>query len=451
MRLFLIVRQAESVNPMQPVSCKYLLLYLLAILACAQTGCTSILDCSIRPGDLHFDAIPESRSTQIQIDHRLLGTPIDAEHTVTKGDVLGIYIADVLGDREELPQVAYPSFRTKNSPIEPFVGQPIKVESDGTIKLPYVDPIYVEGMSLPQVRDTIATQYVNVGGLVKEGRSNVFVSLITPRFHRIYVVRQDTRYNTPGVISPSEQEISRRWSGTTLYLEPKEASVLTALMRTGGLPGIDAKNELWVMKGVPKEELHTVGIPNLKKLEGMTPMMIPKEGSKMIRIPLMQQLGEEFPFTQEDVVLGDGDVVFLPRRDGDHFMTGGMLPSGRYPLPRDRDLDILEAIAISTGPQFGPGAGTRPPNYAGGGKGILPPTDVVIIRRLATDRQIKIHVDLKKCLDDPSERVRIARGDLVLLKFKKREMAGNIAMNLFNLNFTLSRVFGATNGTTIIQ
>ena len=436
---------------MQSVSCKYLTVNIIAILVCALTGCSSILDCSIRPHELQFDAIPESRSTQVQIDHRLLGTPIDAEHTVTKGDVLGIYIADVLGDREELPHVAYPSFRTKNSPIEPFVGQPIKVESNGTIKLPYVSPIFVEGMSLPQVRDQISAQYVNKEGLVKEGRSNVFVSLITPRFHRIYVVRQDTRYNMPGLISTSEQEISRRWSGTTLYLEPKESSVLTALMRTGGLPGIDAKNELWVMKGVPKKDIHTVCIPHLKKLDGESPMMIPKETSKMIRIPLMQQLGEEFPFTQEDVVLGDGDVVFLPRRDGDHFMTGGMLPSGRYPLPRDRDLDILEAIAISTGPQFGPGDGVRPPYYAGGGKGILPPTDVVIIRRLATDRQIKIHVDLKKCLDDPSERVRIARGDLILLKFKKKEMVGNIAMNLFNLNFTLSRVLGAANGTTVIQ
>jgi len=171
MRPFLIVHQANLFSPMQSVSCKYLLLNLIAVLACALPGCSSILDCSIRPRELNLDAIPESRSTQIQIDHRLLGTPIDAEHTVTKGDVLGIYIADVLGDREELPQVAYPSFRTKNSPIEPFVGQPIKVESDGTIKLPYVEPIYVQGLSLPQVRDTISTQYVSVKGLVKEGRS----------------------------------------------------------------------------------------------------------------------------------------------------------------------------------------------------------------------------------------------------------------------------------------
>ena len=180
-------------------------------------------------------------------------------------------------------------------------------------------------------------------------------------------------------------------------------------------------------------------------------MMIPKESSKLVRIPLTQPIGEEHPFRQKDVILGDGDVVFLPRRDGDQFITGGMLPSGRHPLPRDRDIDILEAIAISTGPNFGPAAGTRAPYYAGGGKGILPPTDVVIVRRLSNDKQIKIRVDLKKCLEDPSERVVIARGDIVLLKFKPGEMAGNLALNLFNLNYTVSQVIGGGVGTTIVQ
>ena len=406
---------------------------------------------TLRPIDLTHELLPESRSSKIRIDHRLLGAPIDAEHTVAAGDVLGIYIADVLGDREELPQVAYPNFRTKNAPIEPFVGQPVKVESDGTIKLPLTDPMHVDGLSLPQVRDLLTAEYVGNRRLVKDGRSNIVVSLITPRFFRIYVVRQDTRYNTPGLITTSESEISRRWSGTTLYLEPKEASVLTALLRTGGLPGIDAKNEIWVMKGVPENEFERTCIPVIEKLEGHLPMMIPKESSKLVRIPLTQQIGEEHPFRQKDVILGDGDVVFLPRRDGDQFITGGMLPSGRHPLPRDRDIDILEAIAISTGPSFGPAAGTRAPYYAGGGKGILPPTDVVIVRRLSNDKQIKIRVDLKQCLEDPSERVVIARGDIVLLKFKPGEMAGNIALNLFNLNYTISQVIGGGAGTTIVQ
>lgn len=428
-----------------------ILVALTALSVCASSGCNALIKNSIRPIDLPCEAIPESRSRQVQIDHRMLGAPIGIEHTVASGDVLGIYVADVLGDRDELPQVSYPHFRTKNAPTEPFVGQPIKVEADGTIKLPYIGPLKVDGMTLPQVRELVTSEYVQKNEIVKDGRSNVAVSLITPRFFRIYVVRQDTRYNTPGLITTTESEISRRWSGTTLYLEPKESSVLTALLRTGGLPGIDAKNEIWVMKGIPETELERDFIPVIEKLEGQAPMMIPKENTKLVRIPLTQHVGRELPFQPKDVVLGDGDVVFLPRRDGDSFMTGGMLPSGRYPLPRDRDLDILEAIAISTGPSFGPGAGTRPPNYAGGGKGLLPPTEVVIVRRLSADKQIKIRVDLKKCLDNPSERVVISQGDLIILRFKPGEVVGNLALNLFNLNYTISNVIGGVGGATIVQ
>lgn len=418
---------------------------------CAFLGCNRFKQNAISPYQLTCETAAESRSEKVQIDHRMLGAPIAAEHTVAAGDVLGIYIADILGEREELPTVSYPHFRTKNAPIEPFVGHPVKVEPDGTITLPFIEPLQVAELSLPDVRRLITQEYVDNRGLVKPGRSNVVVSLITPRFFRIYMVRQDTRYNLPGLITTQQSEISRRWAGTTLYLEPKEASVLTALMQSGGLPGIDAKNEIWVMKGVDEDKIQECCIPLINQLEGLQPMMIPKENSKLIRIPLTQRLGGEMPFEPQDVVLGDGDVVFLPRRDGDAFMTGGMLPTGRFPLPRDRDMDILEAIAVSTGPNFGPAAGVRAPNYAGGGKGILPPTDVFIIRRTAKNTQFKIYVDLKKCLDDPTHRVVIRRGDLIIMKFKPHEMAGNLALNLFNLNFTLSRVFGAGGGATIIQ
>jgi len=422
---------------------------IIALLLCGSIGCSSLTKNAVRPCEIPVDAIPASRSKLVPIDHRFLGTPIEHEHRVVAGDVLGIYIADIVGKRDELPQVSYPSFRTKNAPIEPFVGLPFKVESDGTLHLPYTEAIQVEGLSIPEVRDAIIHTYVANRKLIKPGRDNVAVSLITPKYHRIYVVRQDTRYNVPGLQSSAEFEISRRWSGTTLYLEPKEASVLTALMTTGGLPGIDAMNEIWVMKGVPEPDLEIACLPIIEKLEGPAPMMLSKEDSKLVRIPLHHTIGEEFPFSSEDVVLGNGDVVFLPRRDGDTFMTGGMLPPGRYPLPRDRDLEILEAIAICTGSNFGPAQGSRSPSFKGGGGGLIPPTDVIIVRRLSATEQCKIFVDLNKCLDDPAERVRIAPGDLILLQFKRKEMAGNLALNLFNLNFTLSRVLG--NGTAIVQ
>jgi protein involved in polysaccharide export with SLBB domain len=422
---------------------------MLAMVLCGSAGCNSLTKNALRPCEIPIEAIPESRSRRVPIDHRHLGAPIEHEHRVMAGDVLGVYIADIVGKRDELPQVSYPSFRTKNAPIEPFVGLPFKVESDGTLHLPYVDAIHVEGLTIPDVREAIIHTYVADKKLIKPGRDNVAVSLITPKYHRIYVVRQDTRYNVPGLQAPDQFEISRRWSGTTLYLEPKEASVLTSLMMTGGLPGIDAMNEIWVMKGVPEHDLETACLPIIEKLEGPTPIMLSKEDSKLVRIPLHHTLGEALPFSKDDVVLGNGDVVFLPRRDGDTFMTGGMLPAGRFPLPRDRDLEILEAIAISTGANFGPAGGSRSPNFKGGGGGLIPPTDVVIVRRISETEQYKICVDLKKCLDDPTQRVRIAPGDLIVLKFKGKELAGNLALNLFNLNFTLSRVLG--NGPAIVQ
>lgn len=421
----------------------------LAVLVCAFSGCSTFQRNAYPVQEIPAHAVAEDRSKLVAIDHRMLGRSIPLEHTVAAGDVLGIYIADVIGDREELPQVAYPSFRTKNAPIEPFVGLPVKVESDGKIQLPFIEPLSVVGLTIPKVRDAIVEEYVNRTSLIQKGRENVTVSLITPTFYRIYVVRQDTRYNVPGLQTADQYEISRRWSGTTLYLEPKEASVLTALMRTGGLPGIDAKNEIWVMKSVADadEELET--IPLVRKLTGDAPIMIPDEDSRLVRIPLHHEMGAGLPFDPDDVILGDGDVIFLPRRDGDHFMTGGMLPAGRFPLPRDRDLDIIEAIAICTGSNFGPSKGTGNPNFEGGGGGLIPPTDVVIVRQLSDCEQIKIYVDLKKCLDDPLERVKIATGDLILLRYKKKELAGNLALNMFNLNFTLSKVLGQNSGVVI--
>lgn len=428
---------------------KFVLLF-FALLLCAVSGC-AITRNTYCPTELPLEAVPESRSELIPIDHRLLGATIPSEHTVSAGDVLGIYIENVLGNKDELPQVAYPSFRTKNAPIEPFVGLPIKVETDGTIKLPYVDPIFIDGYSLPEVREAIRREYVENTNLIQEGRDNIAVSLITPRFFRINVIRQDTRYNQPGLQQVEQFEISRRWSGTTVYLEPKEASVLTALLRTGGLPGIDAMNEIWVMKGIEQSDLQRTVIPVIKKLDGEQPMMIPKEDTKLIRIPLHQRIGEEVPFAPQDVVLGDGDVVFLPKREGDTFMTGGLLPPGRFPLPRDRDIDILEAIALCTGSINGPIAGSSSPNFKGGVGGIIPPTDVIIVRRTSDNNQIKIRVSLKKCLDDPSERITIAKGDLLILRYRPGELAGNMALNLFNLNFTVTRVLGQGTGATLLE
>jgi hypothetical protein len=417
---------------------------LLSLLCSLLTGChQSLHKSSMTPQQLPLVCRAHSRSSLVPLDHRLLGGIVPQEHIVGAGDVLGIYVADILGDREELPAVSYPHFRIRNAPPEPFVGQPIKVETDGTIQLPYIPPIYVNGMTLQQVRQAIRHEYSIKTDFLKPERDHTVVTLITPRFCRIHVFRQDTRYNVPGLQRPDQFEISRRWAGTILYLEPKEATVITALLQTGGLPGIDARNEIWVMKRVSPEEASVAPIPiDDAKIIGQLPMMFPKENTKLIRIPLHVPTGQPLPFDPNDVVLGDGDVVFLPRRDGDVFLTGGLLGGGRFPLERDRDIDILEAIAIATGNPLGPvGDMDNVVRFRSGPGNVIPPTDAVVIRRRSETEQFKIRVDLRKAMNDPTERLIIAPGDLILLNYRPKELLGNVVVNLFDFNFALTKTF----------
>jgi protein involved in polysaccharide export with SLBB domain len=391
------------------------------------------------------------------LDFRLLATPPTPVHTVDTGDTLGIYIADILGERESLPSVDYPNFRLKNAPITPFVGQPISVEPDGTIHLPMVGAVLVRGLNLAQVRDLLIHKYSIEKQLIRPGRDSVTVSLISARAAKVYVVRQDTRYNLPGLQQANQFETSRRWAGTTLYLEPGESHVLNALMKTGGLPGIDARNEIWVMKGVPSDQSDQMltDLDRFTQLPGDNlppeaiyhveeelthepPFMLTLQHSNFIRIPLEVPLGQELPFKPDDVNLQDGDIVFLPRRDGDVYLTGGLLPPGRYPLNRDRDLDVVEAIAAATGNNLGPVYAPRSTGQFRSGPGnIIPATDVIIVRRLNYKHQMKIYVDLRKAMDDPSERVLIAPGDLLILNYKPWEIISNVMLNFVNFSYGL--------------
>ena len=236
-------------------------------------------------------------------------------------------------------------------------------------------------------------------------------------------------------------EISRRWAGSTLFLEPKDASVLSALLRTGGLPGIDARNEIWVMKGLPEDEIDKIQeTPMETNLKGNLPMMLAKHDSKLIRIPLSHEVGSPLPFDPKDTLLGDGDVVFLPKREGDHFLTGGLLPPGRVPLERDRDIDVIEAIAKATGSTLGAPGGFRSPVQFNGGPGnIFAPTELIVVRRTEANVQYKIRVDLQKAMDDPTERLRIIPGDLLVLRYRPHELAGNVFLNLFDLGVTFNQ------------
>lgn len=151
-----------------------------------------------------------------------------------------------------------------------------------------------------------------------------------------------------------------------------------------------------------------------------------EQGSKITRIPVRLKPGESINFLPEDVILNDGDVVFIESRDTEIYYTGGLLGGGQYTLPRDYDLDVLAAISIATSPQQNVSQVGR--NVGGvsavNGDVTISASDVIILRQLADGTQVTIKVDLYKALRHPEERIIIRPRDVIILQYKKGEAVG---------------------------
>src|SRR5207253_1714643 len=83
----------------------------------------------------------------------------------------------------------------------------------------------------------------------------------------------------------------------------------------------------------------------------------------LVRIPLRLRPGEVPSIRPEDIILHTGDIVFIEAREAEYFYTGGILPSGQFIIPRDYDLDIVQAISLVGGPMVS--GGVNPINLGG--------------------------------------------------------------------------------------
>ena len=146
--------------------------------------------------------------------------------------------------------------------------------------------------------------------------------------------------------------------------------------------------------------------------------------SGIIKIPIRLSPGEQVHLTRDEIILHDGDVVFIESRDTEIFYTGGLLGGGQYTLPRDYDLDILGAISIAQASQNGGN------NKSAGGPSALnqdvtiSASNAIILRQLPNGTQLPIKVDLYEAVRTPSQRVLIQPGDYVILQYTKSEAIG---------------------------
>src|SRR5581483_8726455 len=251
----------------------------------------------------------------------------------------------------------------------------------------------------------------------------ILVSLMRPRTYHVLVLREDSPTSQQGVVTsqlggsgPEYVSISRKGTGWDLVLPAYQNDVLTALAKTSGLPGTDAVDEVIVERNTPQSERSWLQIAQDFETNG-TPTCA--SGGPIIRIPLRVRKGTPLQIRPDDVVLRDGDVVYVPAREERLFFTGGLLPPGQHILPRDTDLDVIEAVARVRGPMVNGAFSTS--NLAGTmllpGLGQPSPALLSVIRRMPDGcGQITIRVDLDRAMKDARERLLVQAGDFLILQ-----------------------------------
>ena len=248
----------------------------------------------------------------------------------------------------------------------------------------------------------------------------------------------------------------KRGMGYAVDLPAYENDVLHALAQTGGLPGLDAANEVVIQRGYFQDDVDREAVVRDFQIQPPSAHVHAAGaagGGNTVRIPLRMRPGDTPTIRPEDIVLHTGDIVFIEAREAEFFYTGGLLPPGQFIIPRDYDLDVVQAIALVGGPMVS--GGLNPINLAGtfvtSGIGFPSPSLVSVIPRTPNGGQVNIRVDLNRALRDPRERILVQPKDVVLLQETPSEALGRYASQVFKFNFNWMAIHGRhESGTTTL-
>jgi protein involved in polysaccharide export with SLBB domain len=424
---------------MRPLPAATLLLLCVSLCGCAAltNPVADAIPVRLLPPDLVEG--PRKDAT-VTIPLTLLGQPAPDVYRLAAGDVLGVWIEGVLGEKTVAPPVslsAPPVFVGQQRHLPPSFGFPIPVREDGAITLPMIGRIPVQGLTVADVEDLVRERYAKEQ-LLPKGRERVIVSLMNPRQTTVVVLRQESGSVTIG--PAGTLGAGKRGTGQVVDLPAYENDVLHTLATTGGLPGLDAYNEVIIFRGAFRD--HAAAALLLEQLKGLPAAAGPLEAAgfakQVIHIPLRLPPGDRLPVHPEDVVLQTGDVVFTEARDHDLYYTAGLLPAGEWVLPRDYDLSVVQAICQVKGPMVNGGFNVS--NLSGAivqsGLGAPSPSLLIVVRK-TPGGQVPIKVDLDKALRDPRENIVLRPGDTLILQEKPSQaLTRYFTQAFFNFNLT---------------
>lgn len=371
-----------------------------------------------------------------RIDLTLLRQPPPEEYLLAPGDTLGVYVEGVIGDPESPLPVGVP-----DSPeVPPSIGFPFPIRANGTVSLPFIGAIGVDGLSIEAAEQKVVDAYLKKQ-IVRAEDYRIIVTLLRPRFERILVVREDAgqaavSVSNTGLIGFGTQTTisgGRSATGEVVELPAYQNDVLNALARTGGLPGPDARQEVVIYRGERNGESNPPQLPT--NLDDRFNDLQSGRG-EVIRIPLEVPGGMQLPIDPDAITLKTGDIITVRARKPEFYYTGGLIPSSEYQLPFDRDVTVVEAIIMARGPVINGGLNTSnlSGSIVGVGVGNPSPSLVAVVRKTPAGSQIVIRVDLNEALRDPRHNLLVQAEDVIILQENTDEAITRYITNVFQMD-----------------
>ena len=331
-----------------------LALVLAVMVSMSMTGCTALFS--------PLDTIPAERlPEQFKAEPQASKVPLNPArlrqtrpefYTLDSDDVLGIFIEGILGNAGEAPPIQIPD---QGSDLPPAIGFPVPVREDGTLSLPSVKPIPVRGLTIKQAEELIQRAYRGGPEPILKEDSRIIVTILRERTFRVFVVRQDNSTSQRGAqfqgngqrnqVTDRSDQSSR---GFVLQMPAYKNDVLNALLQTGGIPGVNAKPEIRILRGNrfdnARRDQRASEFYRTAQANQFPYGQIPNldDDANTIKIPLRLKPGEVPDLRPEDVILRDGDVVYVDTRETDVYYTCLLYTS---PSPRDATLSRMPSSA----------------------------------------------------------------------------------------------------------
>ena len=320
-----------------------------------------------------------SKESMQMIDLSMLRRQPEAQYRVDSEDVLAVYIENILGRADQPPinQQTGSSASQLNGDRPPTLGYPLTVRDDGTIAIPRFGPILVRGRTIPEVENLVRSAFTQQQRyLTPMTQNRVVVSLHQPRKYRVLVFRQDSETGVAlSTINISNGQIgnSNHGRGRVVALPAGKNDVLHALVESGGLPGLDARDTIWVIRskqtpkpinqvafnGFPQRGAPIPVYPQQPMMPPGYPMM--QQPQQMMQQQMMQQPGAIMPghagpavgstdFRQGTIQQAGYTMTQTPRQFAEN-LTGIPMPPREGPGPL-----AAGHSAIKRGVQFAAGA-----------------------------------------------------------------------------------------------